>query len=396
MNTDGIIILLSVLILVAYLFELTYKVIRIPSIMVLILSGIIIQWLVRNYLHLKNIPDVQYLLKIFGTVGLVLIVFEGTLELKISKNNLLSIGKIFLFSVFEVVLIMLLCAGYIALHKKFDWHTALLNVIPFSIISSAIAIPTASVLSSSKKQFIIYESSFSDIVGILIFNFFFINESINGLAIFNFSWQMVLLIIISIVASIILAMILSRMKHKIKFIPIITMMLFLYSLLHFYHLPSLLFILIFGLALSNFDWIKNLHQLDFLKLKGLEKEVQQLDEIIAELTFGIKSIFFLLFGFSLNIQNLWNLQDISWALLIVGLALIVRYVLLYLFRFSFDEILFIFPRGLITVLLFYLIPENKRLVYFNDTVLTHIIFISLILLIFNNLIYRTKIELSEI
>lgn len=191
-------------------------------------------------------------------------------------------------------------------------------------------------------------------------------------------------------------MILSRMKHKIKFIPIITMMLFLYSLLHFYHLPSLLFILIFGLTLSNFDWIKNLHQLGFLKLKGLEKEIHQIDEIIAELSFAIKSIFFLLFGFSLNIQNLWNLQDFSWALLIVGLALIVRYILLYLFRFSFDEILFIFPRGLITVLLFYLIPENKRLIYFNDTVLTHIIFISLILLVFNNLIYRTKIELSEI
>lgn len=229
-----------------------------------------------------------------------------------------------------------------------------------------------------------------------MFNFFFINESINISAISTFSLQMILLIIISVVASIILAMILSRMKHKIKFIPIITMMLFLYSLLHFYHLPSLLFILIFGLTLSNFDWIKNLHQLGFLKLKGLEKEIHQIDEIIAELSFAIKSIFFLLFGFSLNIQNLWNLQDFSWALLIVGLALIVRYILLYLFRFSFDEILFIFPRGLITVLLFYLIPENKRLIYFNDTVLTHIIFISLILLVFNNLIYRTKIELSEI
>lgn len=171
MNTDSIIILLSVLILVAYLFELTYKVIRIPSIMVLIFSGIVIQWLVRNYLHFKNIPDVQYLLKLFGTIGLVLIVFEGTLELKISKNNLASIGKIFLFSVFEVVLIMLLCAGYIVIQKQFDWHTALLNVIPFSIISSAIAIPTASVLSSSKKQFVIYESSFSDIMGILMTKF---------------------------------------------------------------------------------------------------------------------------------------------------------------------------------------------------------------------------------
>src|SRR5690606_41153731 len=43
------------------------------------------------------------------------------------------------------------------------WHDCLLNAIPFSVISSAIAIPSVASLTAAKKEFIVYESSFSEI-----------------------------------------------------------------------------------------------------------------------------------------------------------------------------------------------------------------------------------------
>lgn len=55
---------------------------------------------------------------------------------------------------------------------------AVVNAIPLSIISSAIAIPSVEQIGGNKREFIVYESIFSDIFGILIFNFVVFTENI--------------------------------------------------------------------------------------------------------------------------------------------------------------------------------------------------------------------------
>ena len=47
--------------------------------------------------------------------------------------------------------------------------TSVIYAIPLSIISSAVAIPSASGLINKNKEFVVYESTFSDILGIMIF-----------------------------------------------------------------------------------------------------------------------------------------------------------------------------------------------------------------------------------
>jgi Kef-type K+ transport system membrane component KefB len=44
--------------------------------------------------------------------------------------------------------------------------------VPLSIMSSSIVIPSLHPLTRAKKEFLIYEASFSDILGIMIFNYF--------------------------------------------------------------------------------------------------------------------------------------------------------------------------------------------------------------------------------
>ena len=72
------------------------------------------------------------------------------------------------------------------------WHStevSLYECSSLAIISSAIAIPSAQSLDQKSREFIIYESSLSDIIGVIVFNFVALNAIIDGeqYLIFHFS-----------------------------------------------------------------------------------------------------------------------------------------------------------------------------------------------------------------
>ena len=79
------IITLCVLILIAYAFDLSSKRTRIPTVLLLLILG----WAVHqatDFFKLR-VPDLNPILPLFGTVGLILIVLEGGLELELNKNK---------------------------------------------------------------------------------------------------------------------------------------------------------------------------------------------------------------------------------------------------------------------------------------------------------------------
>ena len=53
-----------------------------------------------------------------------------------------------------------------------EFIKTMIYAITLSIISSAIVITSIGKLNEEKREFMIYESIFSDIIGILVFNFF--------------------------------------------------------------------------------------------------------------------------------------------------------------------------------------------------------------------------------
>ena len=50
-------------------------------------------------------------------------------------------------------------------------QAAVIYATPLSIISSAVAIPSSAGLREQEKEFVVYESTFSDILGIMVFNY---------------------------------------------------------------------------------------------------------------------------------------------------------------------------------------------------------------------------------
>src|SRR5690554_8015530 len=84
--TNTFIIAFCVLIIIAYIFDLTTSKTKIPSVILLLISG----WGLQQFTDIFNInvPNLSGLLPILGTIGLIVIVLEGSLELEFNKSKL--------------------------------------------------------------------------------------------------------------------------------------------------------------------------------------------------------------------------------------------------------------------------------------------------------------------
>jgi NhaP-type Na+/H+ or K+/H+ antiporter len=126
-------------------------------------------------------------------------------------------------------------------------------------------------------------------------------------------------------------------------------------------LPALVFILLFGLFLGNLDQMVGLKFIQRLRPERLEREVHRFTEITAEVTFLIRSLFFLLFGFLIETSELLNPDSFIAAVTITAAIFLTRYLSLLILRIPPWPVLFIAPRGLITILLFLSVPVALQL-----------------------------------
>ncbi|MGS0748839.1 hypothetical protein [Halpernia sp. GG3] len=166
---ETVIISICVLLLISYFFDITSKFTKIPSVILLLAIG----WLLNQISGLSgfNIPDLNAILPILGTVGLILIVLEGSLELELNRSKKSLVIRTLLISTASVLIMTFASAAWLNYEWGISFREGLINVTPFCIISSSIAIPSAINLTSAKREFIIYESSISDIIGVIFFNF---------------------------------------------------------------------------------------------------------------------------------------------------------------------------------------------------------------------------------
>lgn len=384
--TVSIIITLSVLLLLAYFFDITASKTRIPSVILLLLLGFCVK-LVSSNLNIK-IPNLNPILPILGTIGLVLIVLEGSLELEINKTKLPLVFKSSIVAILPLLVISFGIAYYLSYFEHLSLKLALANAIPLGIISSAIAIPSARNLLNKEKEFITYESSLSDIFGVIFFNFITLNDNIGSQTFGNFMLELLLMLVISFVATLLLAGFLNKIKHHIKYVPMIILVLLIYRISKVFHLPALIFVLIFGLFIGNIDELRNFKFIQKFHPINFSKEVLKFREITAELAFLIRSLFFILFGFLIDTSDVLNSETILFAVSITLGIFVTRLVVLKLFKVQVNPLVFIFPRGLITILLFLSIPITQRIEQIDKSLITQVIILSAVIMMFGLISYQ--------
>ncbi|MFP5041786.1 hypothetical protein [Parasediminibacterium sp. JCM 36343] len=386
-----IIITICGLLLVAYIFDLTAFKTKIPSVILLLVLG----WGTRQGADMMvsvKIPNLSFLLPILGTLGLILIVLEGSLELELNKSKLPVLKKSFVVAFLPMLAISFLTATGLHYLQGFPFKDSLENIIPLCVISSAIAIPTARNLSGGNKEFITYESSMSDIIGVLFFNFIALNETISMHSVGHFFVELLSICVVTFAATVGLVFLLNKIDHHIKHIPIVILVILIYALSKIYHLPALVFILFFGLFLSNLDEIKQLEWISKKGMKNLKTEVHRFSEIVTEAAFLIRALFFILFGYLIEAKEILDTQTLGFAVGIVVGIFIIRAGVLKLAKLPVLPLLFIAPRGLITILLFLAIPASQSIAAINRSLVIQVIILTALIMMIGLMSHKVKEE----
>ena len=376
--TTQIIITICILLILAYIFDISSLITKIPSVILLLLLGFLTK-LAVDFFGIQ-IPSLSSLLPAFGTIGLILIVLEGALELELNKSKLTILRKSFLMALIPIVVLSFLISFALQYYFGCSLKVALINAIPLCVISSSIAIPSVRNLDIFNREFVIYESSFSDILGVLYFNFMAVNENIDMMSFRNFGLDLIIIIVISFIAVLGLSFLLSRIKHHITYTPIILLTILIYEVSKLFHLPGLIFILVFGLFLGNLDELKKFKWIDRFRPQKLDKEVVKFKEITAEACFLIRALFFILFGFLINLSEIINPETIVWSLSITAAIFIIRWILLKLLKLSVRNLTYVAPRGLITILLFLAISPEMNLYIVNKSLILQTVLLTVLIM----------------
>ncbi|MRX63401.1 cation:proton antiporter [Maribacter luteus] len=373
-SSYNIIIEASIIIILSFWFNGLSKKTNIPSVLMLIALGIILQYALGYFMPDK--PEFDGALEILGIVGLIMIVLEAALELELKKEKIIPILK-----AMGIALLGLLGSAWAAaliMHQfipEMTMQSAWLYATPLSILSSAIIIPSVSGLSESKKEFHIYESTFSDIMGIMMF--YFLIGGLNpaedtGFA--GFSINLLITVVIALIASYAIILIFQRIKSQAKLFLLIAILLLLYAIGKKFHLSSLIIILIFGLVIANVKLFFPGRLSRILKNDKVGQMYHELHIITLETAFVVRTFFFVIFGLTIAISSLFSLSVAMISILIIISIYLIRFVILRTF-FGSDIMpqLFIAPRGLITVLLFYAIPKEAEVANFESGILLFVI-----------------------
>lgn len=396
MNAYYIIIACSLIVIISSLFNWVSKRTNIPSVLLLIGLGMLIR--LGTYELGMNEKDLglKSLLEFLGNVGLVFIVLEAALDLKLERNKLPILFQSILVAAVGLIANMFAVAYILSfLFPTAPFYILLIYATPLSIMSSAIIIPSVSGLVGAKREFMIYESTFSDIIGIMVFYFMLGAEgnANSGEVATDIIINIIATISLSVVASFLIVFLMQHLTMQVKLFLVIAVLMLLFAVGKTFHLSSLLLILVFGLILNNTTLFFRGKLGAYFNHNTVGKLLSDFHVLTLESAFLIRTFFFVLFGFSIVFSSLYD-----WKIAVYGTAIsitfyVIRFISLGIFarKHLFPE-LWIAPRGLITILLFFTITKEKHLAIagFESGLLLYPIFITSFIMTIGLLTHKGK------
>lgn len=353
-----LVIIFSATIIISYFFHLYAKKSGFPAVLLLIGLGIVINYSLRFSGFTK--PDLLPLLGVLGVVGLILIVLEAALDLEIVKEKIGLITKSFIVSLVGLAGTAYLTALCLNVLMDLDLLKCLLFTIPLSILGSAVVLPSIDDVEKEKREFIIYESTFSDILGIIAFYCVLTlagSSSTEGVT-FGIFTNLVFTVLFSVLISYLLIYIFQNIQGPVKLFLLIAVLLLLYAVGQMFDFSSLIIILIFGIMLSNYKVFFKGVLMSLLNEEKVNSVLHDMRVVTAETAFVVRTFFFIIFGWSVYLGSLLNIKVIIMGLLILLIIYFVRALILLVFKGKNIILeLFLAPRGLVTILLFFAIPK---------------------------------------
>jgi hypothetical protein len=193
----------------------------------------------------------------------------------------------------------------------------------------------------------------------------------------QFGWSFGISVIVSAVFSYLLVIMLQNIKTQLKLFLLISALILLYAVGKLLHLSSLLVILIFGMILNNPQLFFPGRLRRLLKANIVSSLLKDFKLITRETAFIVRTFFFVVFGYSIDLSSLGNPLVIFFAVLsLIGIYQIRKVSVLWTVKTPSTLLNYLAPRGLITILLFYAIPANMSIDQFDNGILLYIILVS--------------------
>jgi hypothetical protein len=361
--TGPAILAASGLLVFAYVLDIVGRRFRLPSVVLLILTGLAM----RRGLDAIDVDFkwVDPIVPIVGTLGLILIVLEGALDLTVTRERRPLIVRA------TTAALAGFAGGLVAFTALFrflpglSYADAALAAMTFAVISSAVAIPSAAGLADELREFVTFESALSDIVGVLVFYAWIgAGGSLAAFAATLFGGGAVSLVV-AVAGAVAIFYLVNQVEGHVRYLPLLAGLIFLYALGKELHLSPLVLVLVCGLLLNNphlierSAWLRAVHGPDYDRTLG------EFRGIVVELTFATKSFFFLLLGYWTDLSQM--VSGPAWQLAggIVLAIYAMRWAMLRAMRQpGVGQLMWIAPRGLITVLLMLTALDEGRLASF--------------------------------
>ena len=242
MSALYIITIICSAVILSYIFRIIAQKTNIPSVLFLIITGMIGAGALSA--TGKELPYSSEILEVLGLMGLVIIVLEGALDLKISRSKMPLIIKAFFTALLILIASTFVIGAVLHVVLNEPWFVSCVYAIPLSVISSAIVIASLNALPENKREFAIYEATFSDIIGIMFFEYFLMDVAPGESYALAVSINFISTLVISIVIALLLLYLFQYLEGKsnVKFFLFISILTLLFSIGKLLHISSLLLI----------------------------------------------------------------------------------------------------------------------------------------------------------
>ncbi|HTC62706.1 MAG TPA: cation:proton antiporter [Candidatus Saccharimonadales bacterium] len=398
MNLTYLFGLLGGLLVLAFVANRMFRWTRIPDVVVLMATGVVIGPIL-GWARPDQFKDVTHA---FGTLALILILFEGGLDLNI-RETLSHFPGGLLFGAFAYALSTFSVGFVVSASFGISRADGLLAGAVVGCTSSTIVLPVLQQWKSGKavKIILLLESTLGDILGVLTVGFLIGTHHAGHSAVGDFLAGFFSQVAISLGVSFLIGLSWSRLLPYLseqQFWQVLTfsMVLLLYAGTESLGGSGLLAVLGFGLTLSNLSGghssvVPTLFQLS----QGGGETHEQILNFHAELSFLVRTFFFVLIGVVVELSGLRPI----WLLLlgVTGAIFLARWISIQLCRWSWSElgpadrekILWMLPRGLITIVLALEVVEVRgQSMSFLSPMAFAVILVTNLLLVFGSI--RTK------
>jgi len=361
MSLQAFFALLGGLLVLAFVANRLARRTRVPDAVVLILTGL----LLGPVLHLVDARQYENVTRGFGTLALILILFEGGLELDV-RETLRHLGGGLMLSWSAYMITAALVAGIAKWSLGLSWDGSLLVGAVLGCVSSTIMLPVLQQIPVRKpvKLTLLVESSVGDVLAVLtvgvLLNLHLSHGSLLKGVIGGFVFEVGVSVVFGVAAGIAWSRLMPVLSDQ-RFWQALTLavVLLLYSGTTAAHASGLFAVLVFGIVLANMPQIrKELFPVLSLSIDQPAEDLHhQILNFHSELAFLIRTFFFVMIGAVVQFSGLR-----ANAAPILGFAcavLLARWIAVNLSRWTWKEItsqereliVLLLPRGLITAVL---------------------------------------------